>query len=223
MAVKATGMGLGLPIAQYWTERMGGQLSITSDGCGLGTRVALVIPFDMAFCKAPRPSAPATPMYRVVGSCSEAVVQQLQWLGCVEWDGEPPGADAPPVLTVQEVTRGSPRQYDSPIPTTFVDIGTDPEPARPDHVESWRYVVRPVTPSSLLPLLGAGTSRRQESWRDAELRVLAVDDIAVNRRLIGIHLEGWTVDEAENGLQAVDMARKVIIVACAPWNVLSLP
>ena len=204
------GMGLGLTIAQYWTKRMRGQFAISSDGHGLGTTVTAVIPLGIAHGSNPRISGlPAAPRYRIVGSSSEAVCQQLQWLGCEEWDGQPLGADAPPVLAVQDVARCSNPQYDTSTPTHFVDIGDAAQAVRPDNVEAWSYLAKPVDPLSLLALIRPETSRPQEPSADANLKVLVVDDSAINRRLLKIHFEGWTVDEADNGVQAVSMARAV--------------
>jgi signal transduction histidine kinase/CheY-like chemotaxis protein len=210
----ASGMGLGLPIAQYWTNSMGGHLAVASDGHGCGTSVVVVIPL----CNAPtspqsRPSGllPFPPMYRIIGDCSEAVSQQLQWLGCEEWDGQPLTGNAPRLLAVQDVTRCLAPQYeDPPVPTTFVDIGVAAQGVRPDNVESWQYLAKPVKPSSLLALFREEVSQTP-AIVNMVLRVLVVDDIAVNRRLMSIHLEGFTVDEAANGLEAVRMASEAAV------------
>ena len=208
------GMGLGLPMAQYWTERMNGCLSITSDGFGLGTTAHMAIPMDVPQGGASRLSGlPTGQMFRVVGSCIEAVSEQLQWLGCEEWTGVPPGADAPALLTVQEVGGSHHHpQYAASIPTRFVDIVSEPQAVRPDGVESWSYLVKPVDPVSLLALIRQGeTSETNNPLQNMELRVLVVDDSPINRKLMRVHLQGWIIEEAENGLQGLNMARDAAI------------
>jgi CheY-like chemotaxis protein len=43
------------------------------------------------------------------------------------------------------------------------------------------------------------------------MRLLVVDDNAVNRRLVKIHFEDWAIDEAENGQQGVWMAQSAVV------------
>ena len=203
------GIGLGLPMAQYWTDRMNGCLSLTSDGCGLGTTAHVAIPMDVPQGGASRLSGlPTAQTFRKVGSCIEAVSEQLQWLGCEEWTGLPPGADAPALLTVQEVGGSRVPQYAASIPTRFVDIVSEPQAGRPDNVESWSYLVKPVDPVSLLALIRQGeASQVNNPLPDIELRVLVVDDSPINRKLMQIHLQGWIIEEAGDGLQGLNMAR----------------
>ena len=205
-------MGLGLPMAEYWTERMGGRLTITSDGSGRGTTVTVVIPMDTHHPLSESLELPSRQMYRITGCCSEAVPLQLQWLGCEEWDGQPLCADAPPILTVQDTTRCSQPQYDATIRTTFLDVGLRPQGSRPDDVESWSYLPKPVKPSSLLAVLRE-TAPAPEPWATTApaMRLLVVDDNAVNRRLVKIHFEDWAIDEAENGQQGVRMAQSAVV------------
>eukprot|EP00670_Eutreptiella_braarudii_P026929 CAMPEP_0174379456 /NCGR_PEP_ID=MMETSP0811_2-20130205/122727_1 /TAXON_ID=73025 ORGANISM="Eutreptiella gymnastica-like, Strain CCMP1594" /NCGR_SAMPLE_ID=MMETSP0811_2 /ASSEMBLY_ACC=CAM_ASM_000667 /LENGTH=450 /DNA_ID=CAMNT_0015532007 /DNA_START=1 /DNA_END=1350 /DNA_ORIENTATION=- len=210
--ISAHGMGLGLPMAEYWTERMGGRLTITSDGSGRGTTVTVVIPMDTHRARSESLELPSRQMYRITGCCSEAVPLQLQWLGCEEWDGQPLCADAPPILTVQDTTRCSQPQYDATIRTTFLDVGLRPQGSRPDDVESWSYLPKPVKPSSLLAVLRE-TAPAPEPWATTApaMRLLVVDDNAVNRRLVKIHFEDWAIDEAENGQQGVRMAQSAVV------------
>ena len=98
----------------------------------------------------------------------------------------PPGA-VPPAILLQEEVR--------------LSVNSDVVQA---------HLAKPVTPVKLMGLFKSAIVS-QEPWPAHRSKILIVDDLAINRRLMRTHLDSWgfaNIDEAEDGQGALRAAQQ---------------
>ena len=183
MFAQAQGLGLGLSIAHYWAERMGGALRLSSPGPGQGSTAVLTLPTNIA---SPQPlpqelrSLQGTAVQLRGFECFDAASRQLEWLG-LRWELNRPSADS--------------QQHAGRL---AVRLGGEAP-------SGWRPVAVPATPVALLEAIRLEPLSAVLPLSKAV--VLVVDDSATNRQLLRFKLESWggfECEEAENGARAVE-------------------
>ena len=218
------GMGTGLRISRFWAKRLGGALSLTSDGPGLGCIAIFTVPTHQ-----PSPQPMPQELHWTTGfgfqlqgvPGAEAAALQLKWLGLHEalvgpsTSPGPSSSAAASGLSVRLVRDGRAATVRSGSTrrsgTATASAGT----ASPE----WNAVAAPVSPVGLLDAIQHVTLGHSCCWPRNVTRALIVDDSPMNRKLLRLKLESWATfecDEAENGSEAVALAEG----ALAPYDII---
>ena len=227
------GSGLGLAISRQLVEAMGGRLSVCSTlGEGSTFEAALVLPPAQAETTEPPPLGRTVLVFEPHEASAQALVAQLQRLGCEatrcetprevrEWMRERPvGAPKPWLLVAVdaaqtwEVLDEASHWIDPERVIGMTESESHAAEVARERFHVPRNVIKPVLRSALVSRLGATgcapvpvapTPAVATSKPEAQAHVLVVEDDRVNQTIVCamLHNAGYAATVAAGGEQAI--------------------
>ncbi|CAB9501876.1 sensor kinase/phosphatase LuxQ (Partial), partial [Seminavis robusta] len=190
------GSGLGLFLSKSMAQQHGGELSAASQGLGKGTTFTFTLPLYFIETESSRDTisksipSPGSTLWKGASTTDR----------CSESDE---GLDSRPTIRMNGRLTPEPHNEHARIPMST--LSTDPVVDQSHQNCSTLPSCQP-TPTKTLPVLPAAVPNAAKLSRQPQLRILVVDDVPSNRKLLARMARNrkHNVDEAYDGQHAVE-------------------